>query len=359
MSDQLMRLSDLDDFEVADESPDVRGWKVVGSDGQHLGEVDELIVDPVLMKVRYLEVEVRDHFQGGHTLVPIGLATVDKADEIVFLHECDTKAIEGYPRYSGEAITRDYVVSLRRALVPGVEAVRETDFYVHESFDEDRFYAGRKALDALDPRAGVSTSPRHSSSAIRKRSITGEETRLRQLSDSKDFEISNEQPDVRGWDVVDADGAINERSLSMNWDQIEGNWKQWSGKVKEKWGKLTDDDLTQMAGHRDQLVGRIQQAYGTTKDEAERQVKDWASALDRDRSDMYGNRGHESGSGAYAPADQRGYGDSVVGDWAGEALRGIERQVCAMASRVQKQPLASLAVAAGIGYIIGVLRSRR
>jgi len=145
----------------------------------------------------------------------------------------------------------------------------------------------------------------------------------------------------------------------MNWDQIEGNWKQWSGTVKEKWGKLTDDDLTQMAGHRDQLVGRIQEAYGTTKDEAERQVKDWASALDRDRSGMYGKGGHESGSGAYAQADQRGYGGSVVGDLAGEALRGIEREFCAVASRIQKQPLASLAVAAVIGFILCVLQGRR
>src|SRR5512135_3731977 len=40
----------------------------------------------------------------------------------------------------------------------------------------------------------------------------------------------------------------------MNWDQIEGNWKQFTGKVKEKWGKLTDDDLTASAGKRDQLA---------------------------------------------------------------------------------------------------------
>lgn len=46
----------------------------------------------------------------------------------------------------------------------------------------------------------------------------------------------------------------------MNWDQIQGNWKQLTGKVKEKWGKLTDDDLTMIAGKRDQLAGIIQDA---------------------------------------------------------------------------------------------------
>src|SRR5690349_15918974 len=37
----------------------------------------------------------------------------------------------------------------------------------------------------------------------------------------------------------------------MNWDRIEGNWKQFTGKVKEKWGDLTDDDLTTINGRRD------------------------------------------------------------------------------------------------------------
>jgi uncharacterized protein YjbJ (UPF0337 family) len=62
----------------------------------------------------------------------------------------------------------------------------------------------------------------------------------------------------------------------MNWDQIEGKWKQASGKVKEKWGKLTDGDVAMLHGKRDQLVGRIQERYGVAKDEAERQVDEFA-----------------------------------------------------------------------------------
>ena len=46
----------------------------------------------------------------------------------------------------------------------------------------------------------------------------------------------------------------------MNWDQLEGKWKQYSGKAKEKWGKLTDDDLTVIRGRRDQLIGTVRQA---------------------------------------------------------------------------------------------------
>mgnify|MGYP001494650186 CR=1 FL=1 len=65
----------------------------------------------------------------------------------------------------------------------------------------------------------------------------------------------------------------------MNWDRIEGGWKQMTGKVKEQWGKLTDDDLVEIAGKRDQLAGKIQARYGIAKEEAERQLDDFARKL--------------------------------------------------------------------------------
>ena len=66
----------------------------------------------------------------------------------------------------------------------------------------------------------------------------------------------------------------------MNWDRIEGNWKELTGKAKEQWGKLTDDDMTAIAGKRDQLAGKIQQHYGVAKDEAEKQIVKWETAAD-------------------------------------------------------------------------------
>lgn len=67
----------------------------------------------------------------------------------------------------------------------------------------------------------------------------------------------------------------------MNWDEIAGNWKQMTGKVKEHWGKLTDDDLTVIAGKRDQLAGLLQERYGYAKEKAEREVEDFTRALKR------------------------------------------------------------------------------
>ncbi|HSV28305.1 MAG TPA: CsbD family protein [Candidatus Omnitrophota bacterium] len=65
----------------------------------------------------------------------------------------------------------------------------------------------------------------------------------------------------------------------MNWDQVKGNWKEFKGKVRSQWGDLTDDDVEKMAGERDQLVGRIQQRYGCTREEADRQVRDWEGTM--------------------------------------------------------------------------------
>jgi len=65
----------------------------------------------------------------------------------------------------------------------------------------------------------------------------------------------------------------------MAWDQIEGNWKQFKGKVKETWGDLTDDEIDQIAGKRDILLGKIQERYGMQKDEAERKLRDFEDRI--------------------------------------------------------------------------------
>jgi uncharacterized protein YjbJ (UPF0337 family) len=61
----------------------------------------------------------------------------------------------------------------------------------------------------------------------------------------------------------------------MNWDRIEGNWKQLKGNIKEQWGRITDDDFDVIAGKRDKLVGKIQDAYGCSREEADKQVSTW------------------------------------------------------------------------------------
>lgn len=58
----------------------------------------------------------------------------------------------------------------------------------------------------------------------------------------------------------------------MNKDTAEGNWKQLKGKVREHWGKLTDDEVDEIGGRKENFVGKIQEKYGLKRDEAE---KEW------------------------------------------------------------------------------------
>ena len=61
----------------------------------------------------------------------------------------------------------------------------------------------------------------------------------------------------------------------MNRDQLEGKWRELKGEVKRQWGKLTDDDFTELDGTKDKLVGKIQQRYGYAREQAAREVDDF------------------------------------------------------------------------------------
>lgn len=63
------------------------------------------------------------------------------------------------------------------------------------------------------------------------------------------------------------------------WNQIAGAWKQVRGEVRKQWGKLTDDDLEQIKGQRDLMIGKIQQRYGIAREEAERQIDEWSHRI--------------------------------------------------------------------------------
>lgn len=59
----------------------------------------------------------------------------------------------------------------------------------------------------------------------------------------------------------------------MNWEVVAGNWRQFKGTVRARWGKLTDDHLDVIAGKREQLLGKLQETYGISKADAEREIK--------------------------------------------------------------------------------------
>ena len=65
----------------------------------------------------------------------------------------------------------------------------------------------------------------------------------------------------------------------MNWETVKGDWKQFKGSARERWGKLTNDQVEQAAGDREQLEGAIQKAYAIDKQNAKKQVDEWVASL--------------------------------------------------------------------------------
>ena len=114
----LYRLKDLDDYKVASDDPDVRGWDVVSGDNEKIGKVDELIVDTKRMKVRYLVVDVKDEVElegkDKHMLVPVGTARLHEKNNDVIVSNITRESVRNYPVYPGDNISREYENSIRR-----------------------------------------------------------------------------------------------------------------------------------------------------------------------------------------------------------------------------------------------------
>ena len=66
----------------------------------------------------------------------------------------------------------------------------------------------------------------------------------------------------------------------MNMDQLEGKWEQLKGQAKAKWGKLTDNDILEIKGKRQELVGKIQERYGYAAEKAGKEVDRFLSDCD-------------------------------------------------------------------------------
>ena len=65
----------------------------------------------------------------------------------------------------------------------------------------------------------------------------------------------------------------------MNSDILSGMWKQLRGEIRQTWGELTDDEIDQIAGQRDKLVGKLQEKYGFSKMEAESKINEFLESV--------------------------------------------------------------------------------
>ena len=68
----------------------------------------------------------------------------------------------------------------------------------------------------------------------------------------------------------------------MNADILKGKWHEFKGKVREQWGELTDNDVEEINGNREQLVGKLQQRYGLAQDKAAKEINAWLENLNKE-----------------------------------------------------------------------------
>lgn len=148
---QIVPLSELDDFKVAEGDPDIRGWDMIASDGTKVGEVEDLLVDTGAMKVRYLDVELDDdqfNVKDRHVLVPIGQARLDDDNDDVLVN-IPSSQFASLPPYTHGTFSREYETSLRQGITGTAVATTATDadYYAHTDFDESRFLGARRGMD--------------------------------------------------------------------------------------------------------------------------------------------------------------------------------------------------------------------
>jgi uncharacterized protein YjbJ (UPF0337 family) len=80
----------------------------------------------------------------------------------------------------------------------------------------------------------------------------------------------------------------------MNREQIEGKLQQFKGDMRSTWGKLTSDDLSEIGGRVEDLVGKLVQRYGMKKEQAEKQIDEWVHKLEEKVKGMKGSSGEGS-----------------------------------------------------------------
>lgn len=134
-----------------------------------------------------------------------------------------------------------------------------------------------------------------------------------------------------------------------NREQLQGHWNEVKGRLKEHWGQLTDDDLRQVEGNADQLVGMVQRKTGAARSEVERFID---GLLNGSMGDQAAQKLHQ-----YADVAQ-GFADDA-GRYAREQARRLAAQSsdysAQLASTVRSRPAESLAVAFGLGIAAGAL----
>jgi sporulation protein YlmC with PRC-barrel domain len=106
---RVVPLSEAKEFKLESGAPDPRGWNVFGSDGERVGTVTQLLVDPAALKIRYLDVDVlQDLFllkDDRHVLIPIERADLKERGGDVWVQGLTAAQIAQLPAYGGGGVS--------------------------------------------------------------------------------------------------------------------------------------------------------------------------------------------------------------------------------------------------------------
>jgi hypothetical protein len=131
-------------FEMRDGEPDIRGWKVKNDQNQVIGKVDELLFDTDSLRVRYLVLDMEGkplNLISRDVIIPIGLAVLDKSDNIVLLPEVTVGHLATLPEYKKGHVTIATEREVRHVFAPseGVE-YEDPDYYDPKEFYNNKYY---------------------------------------------------------------------------------------------------------------------------------------------------------------------------------------------------------------------------
>jgi uncharacterized protein (TIGR02271 family) len=139
-------LSKLDDYEIADGYPDIRGW-AVNEGGRKVGNVHELLVDTSELRVRYLDIELDRGIAGAggdrHVLVPVGNVSLDDRRDDVVLRGISAAQLSGLAPYGHAGLTREYETLLLNSLGLASAGTSGAAFYGAQHFDDSQLFTGR------------------------------------------------------------------------------------------------------------------------------------------------------------------------------------------------------------------------
>jgi uncharacterized protein YjbJ (UPF0337 family) len=143
----------------------------------------------------------------------------------------------------------------------------------------------------------------------------------------------------------------------MNEDVFSGKWREMRGTLRSWWGRLSDDDLERIGGEKDKLIGAVQEKYGQTREQAEREVER--------RFSEYGNTGGGIGSNLRSRVDELGASVSNrASEAAGAVASGVESARSYFQDRdfdeltgdivgwVRRYPIQACLIGIGLGYLI-------